>query len=225
MTRLLIAAVLAVMALAAAPSAQAQTEQQTLVDRATLSVQELFSDKVNPQARELMKNAKAVMVCPQVFKAGFILGGQGGSCVLSAHGAGNWSSPAFYGLASGSIGFQIGVQDAQIVFIVLTDKGLAALMDSQFKIGADASVAVATIGAGISGSTTAALRADIVAFSQARGLFAGIALDGSILSQRSEWNREYYGQPLSPEQIVLSNAGNNPGAEPLRETLLQYSGR
>lgn len=223
MMRFVIAGLLAVLALSAAP-ARAQTEQQTLVDRATLTVQEMFSDQVNPDGRRILKNAKGIMICPRVFKAGFILGGQVGSCVLVGR-QGGWSNPAFYGFGSGSIGFQIGVQDAQIAFIVLTEKGLAALMDSQFKIGADASVAVATFGAGVSGATTAALRADIVAFAQARGLFAGIALDGSLISQRTEWNQAYYGQYLSPQQIVLNRQGNNPGADPLREVLGQLSGQ
>lgn len=223
MMRFVIAGLMAVLALAAAP-ARAQTEQQTLVDRATLTVQEMFSDQVNPDGRRILKNAKGIMICPRVFKAGFILGGQVGSCVLVGR-QGGWSNPAFYGFGSGSIGFQIGVQDAQIAFIVLTEKGLAALMDSQFKIGADASVAVATFGAGVSGATTAALRADIVAFAQARGLFAGIALDGSLISQRSEWNQLYYGQYLSPQQIVLNRQGSNPGADPLREVLGQLSGQ
>jgi len=225
MIRLLAAGLLALAAFLAAPAAHAQTEQQTLVDRATLTVQEMFSDKVNPEGRKLLRDAKGIMVCPNVFKAGFIIGGQVGSCVLLGVQNGAWTNPAFYGFGSGSIGFQIGVQDAQIAFIVRTEKGLVALMDSQFKIGADASVAVATVGAGVSGATTAALRADIVAFAQARGLFAGIALDGSLISQRTEWNQAYYGQYLSPQQIVLNRQGNNPGADPLREVLGQLSGQ
>ncbi len=225
MTRLFFAALLALLPLLAAGTARAQTEQQTLVDRATLTVQEMFSDAVNPEGRRLLKNAKGMMICPRVFKAGFIIGGQVGSCVLVGRHDGAWTNPAFYGFGSGSIGFQIGVQDAQIAFIVLTEKGLAALMDSQFKIGADASVAVATYGAGISGATTAALRADIVAFAQARGLFAGIALDGSLINQRSESNQAYYGQYLSPQQIVLNRQGSNPGADPLREVLGQLAGQ
>jgi lipid-binding SYLF domain-containing protein len=226
MTRLAALCALALLPLLAAPgAARAQTEQQTLVDRATLAVQELFADANSPELRSTLRRAKAVMVCPRVFKAGFILGGQGGACVLTAKTASGWSNPAFYGLGSGSIGLQIGVQDAQIVFLVLTDKGLAALMDSQFKIGADASVAVATIGAGVSGATTAALRADIVAFAQTRGLFAGVAIDGSLISQRSEWNHAYYGQTLAPQQIVLEHQGHNPGADPLRETLAHFAAR
>jgi len=165
-----------------------------------------------------------VLICPQVFKAGFIVGGQGGGCVMSGRNEQGWSNPAFYGLASGSVGFQIGVQDSEIIFIVLTDKGLQALLDSQFKIGADASAAVATIGAGISGSTTAALKADIVAYSNARGLFAGVSLDGSLISTRSDWNQSYYGQPMAAQQLVISHQGTNPGAAPLREMLGRYSG-
>jgi lipid-binding SYLF domain-containing protein len=214
------------LSLAAVPNrAMAQTDQQSLVDRATLSVQEMLSDNSNPDARNLLRDAKGVMVCPRVFKAGFILGGQGGSCVMVGHANGGWSSPAFYGLGSGSIGFQIGVEDSQIIFIIRTQKGLQALMDSQFKFGANAGVAVATIGAGVSGATTAALRADIVAFAKSRGLYAGISLDGSIISQRTDWNSAYYGQPLSPQQIVLNGQGQNPGAEPLKEMLNRFATR
>ncbi len=221
MRQFLIAAVFALLLPAVA---HAQGEQQTLVDRATLTVQEMLGDKDASEARNLMRKSKGVMVCPRIFKAGFILGGQGGGCVMVGRTRSGWSNPAFYGLASGSIGFQIGIQDAQIIFIVLTEKGLQALLDSQFKIGADASVAVATIGAGVSGSTTAALNADIVAFATARGLFAGISIDGSLISTRSDWNQEYYGQPMAAQQLVISNQGNNPGADPLREMLSRFSG-
>jgi len=215
MVRLLFLALLGLIPLAA----HAQTDQQALVDRATLTVQEMLSDSNNVQARKLLKNAKGVMVCPRVFKAGFIVGGEGGSCVLVGRADQSWSSPAFYGLGTGSVGFQIGVQDSQIIFLVLTDNGLKALMNSQFKFGGDASVAVATIGAGVQGATTTALRADIVAFAAARGLFAGVSLEGTVISQRSEWNQTYYGQAFSPQQIVLNGQGQNPGAEPLKEML------
>jgi lipid-binding SYLF domain-containing protein len=95
-------------------------------------------------------------------------------------------------------------------------------MDSQFKFGADAAIAVATIGAGVEGSTTAAAGADIIAFARARGLFAGIALEGSLLTNRSEMNRAYYGQDISARQIVVAMQAHNPGADPLRAALMRY---
>ncbi|RKK04580.1 hypothetical protein EBE87_13735 [Pseudoroseomonas wenyumeiae] len=203
----------------------AQGEEQVLVDRATLTVQEMLSGSEGPQtdAQGLLRRARAVMICPRIFRAGFILGGQGGDCVLLARdGAGSWSSPAFYTLGAGSIGFQIGVQDAQIMMMILTNKGLGALLDSQFKIGADAGVAVATVGGGIAGSTTAAVGADIVTVARSRGLYAGVSLDGSLMSSRSEANRAYYGQGYSARQIVIDMAAHNPGADPLRGMLMRF---
>jgi len=232
MIRLVLAAALALLSLVTLTPgvARAQTEEQALVDRATLAVQEMFSNPTTQAMVDLMKRARGALICPRVFKASFFFGGQGGGCVLvgrSGAEGGNtgapWSSPAFYGMGSGSFGFQVGVQDAEMIFIVLTDKGLRALLDSQFKFGANAGIAIATVGGGIEGSTTAALRADIVAFSQVSGVYAGISIDGTLLSSRSEWNQSYYGKPLSAQQIVLSLDGQNPGAEPLKEMLSRYS--
>lgn len=222
MARLLFIALLALSACAG--QAQSQTDQQTLVDRSTLVVQEMLGDQNATEARNLMKRAKGAMVCPRIFKAGFFVGGQGGGCLLVGRSAnGGWSGPAFYSMGSASLGLQIGVQDAEMIFIVLTDKGLQALLDSQFKFGADASVAVATIGAGVSGATTAALRADIVSFAQARGAFAGISLEGSLLSNKSDWNAAYYGRQIGAQQIVIGMDGQNPGAAPLQEMLARYA--
>lgn len=203
--------------------ARAQTEQQALVDRATLAVQEVMSDN-DPQAFvRLLKRSRAVLVCPRVFRAGFFVGGEGGGCVLSARdGAGSWSSPAFMALGSGSVGLQIGVSDSQVVMMIVTEKGLNAVLDSQFKFGADAQIAVATVGAGIEGATTAAVGADIVTWSRSRGLFAGAALEGSLLAARSEWNKAYYGRDVSPRQIVIGMEVHNPGADPLRQILMQF---
>lgn len=219
----LVAVALAVLPWLAARPAQAQGDEQTLVDRATLAVQEMISQNLSEDPRKALSNARAVMICPRVFKAGFILGGEGGSCVLLARaGNGTWSYPAFYGMGGGSIGFQAGIQDAQFVMMIMTEKGLRAILDSQFKLGADASLAIATIGAGIEGATTGALGADIVAFSQTRGLFGGISLQGSLMGQKSEWNRAYYGREMGSRQIVIDMQASNPGADPLRDVLTRY---
>ncbi len=200
-----------------------QGEQQTLVDRSALATQEMMTQTVTNGPRDLLRKAKAVMICPRIFKAGFFFGGEGGRCVLLARAAnGTWSYPAFYNIGSGSFGLQFGIEDSQLIMLIMTDRGLSAVLDSQFKIGANASIAVATIGAGIQGSTTAAVGADIVAFSENRGLFGGIALEGSIMSTLTDWNQAYYGQPFAARQIVIMMQGSNPGADPLRDLLTRF---
>jgi len=217
---------LAGLVLAAPRPALAQSEAQGLVDRATLTVQEMLTEGDANAVRDvnrLLRQARAVMVCPRLFRAGFIFGGQGGDCVLTARdGAGSWSSPAFYTIGSASFGFQIGIQDAQVMMLILTDKGLGAVMDSQVKLGADASVALATIGGGIAGATTTAVGADIVSYARTRGLYAGISLEGSLLSSRSDFNQAYYGRPAGSRQIVLEMQAHNPAADPLRAALMRF---
>ena len=204
-------------------TARAQSDQQQLVDRATLAAQQMLNDRDGRDAQYVLKRARAVMICPQVFKAGFLLGGQGGSCVLVARdGAGSWSAPAFYGLGGGSIGFQAGIQDAEVMLLIMSDRGLNAIMDSQFKLGADASATFVDLGGGIEGATTAALSADIVGFTRARGLYAGISLSGSLMSSKSDWNQAYYGRPVAAQQIVLGMEATNPAADPLRQVLIQF---
>lgn len=201
-------------------AARAQSEQQALVDRATLAAQEMLNERNGQDARYVLKRARAAMICPRVFRASFFIGGEGGECVLVARdAAGGWSYPAFYGLGSGSFGFQFGVQDAEVMMMIMTERGLQAVMDSQFKFGADASITFVTLGGGVEGATTAALRADIVAFARTRGLFAGIALQGSIMGASNEGNRAYYGRSVSAPQIVVDMQASNPGADPLRELL------
>jgi SH3 domain-containing YSC84-like protein 1 len=220
---LLAAAALVVLPWLAPRPAHAQGDQQTLVDRATLAIQDMANQSLTEDPRSLLGRARAVMVCPRVFKAGFFFGGEGGACVLLARaGNGTWSYPAFYGMGSGSFGLQIGIQDAQFVMLIMTERGLHAILDSQFKIGADASLAIATVGVGVQGSTTGALGADIIAFSQTRGLYGGISLEGSLMGQRSEWNRAYYGRDMGTRQIVIDMQASNPGADPLRDVLTRY---
>jgi len=211
--------------LALAGCTQGTGGEQTLVDRAALTVQEMMTQNVSQDPKSLLRRAKGALICPRVFKAGFFVGGEGGSCVLLARsGNGTWSYPTFYDVGSGSFGFQFGVQDSQLLLLIMTSKGLNALMDSQVRLGANASVAVATVGAGVQGSTTTAVGADIVAFAAARGLFGGVSLEGGVMSARADENQSYYGQPLVARQIVLQMQGVNPGADPLREVLTRFGG-
>ena len=202
---------------------QREQRQQELVDRATLTAQDILGWRQDDEGQKLLPHAKAVMICPSIFRMSFLFGGSGGGCVLLARdGAGSWSAPAFYSMGSGSFGLQAGIQDAEVMLFILTRKGLTAMLDSHFRIGGDASLAFATLGLGVEGATTAALRADIVAVEKTRGLFAGIALQGSIMSSDSIGDRAYYGQPVGAEDIVVAMRVNNPGADPLRATLMRF---
>ncbi len=197
--------------------------EQTLVDRAALTVQEIMTQTVSDDPKIMLRRAKGVMICPRVFKAGFFVGGEGGSCVMLARsGNGTWSYPTFYDIGSGSFGFQFGVQDSQLMLLIMTNRGLNAVMDSQVRLGANASVAVASVGMGVQGATTAAVGADILAFAEARGLFGGVSLEGGVMSARTDENQSYYGQPFAARQIVQQMQGVNPGADPLREVLTRY---
>ena len=208
----------------AVAQSERQQQQQELVDRATLAAQDVLAWRQNGgEAQHFLSRAKGVIICPSIFRMSFIFGGSGGGCVLLSRDAnGSWSAPAFYSMGSGSFGLQAGIQDAEIMLFIMTHKGLTAVLDSQFKIGADASIAFATLGAGMEGSTTAALRADIVAVEKTKGLFAGISLQGSMMSADSVGNRAYYGQSVGPEDIVVTMRVNNPGADPLRSALMRF---
>jgi lipid-binding SYLF domain-containing protein len=228
MIRFLVMAALAALTLAqtACSTGMQGGDQQTLVDRATLTIQEMMTQTVSQDPKDMLRRAKAVMVCPRIFKAGFFFGGEGGNCVLLARaGNGTWSYPAFYTIGSASFGFQFGIEDNQLLMLIMTEHGLNAVLDSQVKLGANAGVAVATIGAGVQGSTTAAVGADIVAFAASRGLFGGVALEGSVMSTQSDWNQLYYGQPFGARQLVMQMQGGNPGADPLRDVLTRYGAR
>jgi lipid-binding SYLF domain-containing protein len=208
--------------------AVAQGEAQALVDRSTLTVTEMLGDNVPgvQDAIALLRRARAVLICPRIFRAGFIFAGQGGPCALLARdGAGSWSSPAFYTMGSGSIGLQAGMQDSQVMMLIMNERALHAILDAQFTLGADAAMTVATLGGGVEGATTGALGADIVTFSRTRGLFAGVALNGSIISTRSAYNRDFYGRDVGGRQVVVDMAVHNPGADPLRGALMRFGQR
>jgi SH3 domain-containing YSC84-like protein 1 len=223
MKRLLLAATAA--ATLATPLAALADPPQHLVDSATLTVESMMDGSEGHEAAQFLRHAKAVVVCPNIFRAGFMFGGEGGGCVMVARGnTGGWSDPAFYGMGGGSFGLQIGLQSAQVMMMVMTDNGLNALLDSQFKIGADAGLTVATLGAGVNGSMSTGLTADIISFSKSEGLYGGISLAGSILSNDAGAEQAYYGSPLDARQIVVDMQGSNPGANPLREMLTRYGG-
>ncbi len=209
----------------AAPTAALADPPQILVDSATLSVESIMDGAQGGPAQSYLRRARAVIICPDIFRAGFVFGGEGGSCVMAARAAdGAWSSPAFYNLGGGTFGAQIGVQNAQVMMMVMTGEGLNALLDSQVKFGGEAGGTVATYGTGVAGGMSTALNTDIVTFSKSQGLYGGATISGSSLSNDAGAQQVYYGTDLSARQIVIDMQGSNTGANPLRSTLARYGG-
>ena len=226
--RRILTIMIAALALAAPQMAWAQTSnEQAAVDRATAAIEALRTGPGAPSNMgERLHNARGIMIFPELFKAGFFFGGQGGSGVFLSRDpeTNTWSYPAFYVFGAGSFGLQIGAEMSRIVLIVMNDKALNALMSDEFKIGAEAGIAIANIGTGAENSTTSAVGADIYAFAQSEGLFGGIALQGGIIKPRLVYNHEYYGPEVKSEDIVLRRTAKNPGADALRNALARASG-
>ncbi len=199
---------------------------QPLVDNATLAVQNMLTTEPGGRdAISVLRRARAVVICPNIFRGALVFGGEGGECLMVARAAGgSWSNPAFYSLGSGSFGAQIGVQNAQVLMLIRTTDGLNALLNSQFKFGADAGITAANFGGNAGGALSTALDADIIIFSKTEGLYGGISLNGSILSSDSGKDQAYYGNAVDARQIVVNMQGANPGANPLRAMLTRYGG-
>jgi lipid-binding SYLF domain-containing protein len=206
--------------LAAPLPAAAQVDQQKLVNAAQASVERLRTDpNYDSHWGPLLQSARAVLIVPNLVKAGFILGGEYGMGVMLLRRAdGNWSSPAFYTVTAGSFGIQAGFQDAEVMFAVMSERALQAIMANSLKFGADLGLAIMVLGGGMEAATTTNFGADIYAFSRAVGLFGGGSLEGAVIKPRSTWNAAYYGRTLTPEDI-LHGETISPQADALRQTL------
>ncbi|MEJ2115091.1 MAG: lipid-binding SYLF domain-containing protein [Gammaproteobacteria bacterium] len=188
---------------------------EALVDAASNSVNTFTIDPDMKWFRDNMNKAKGVLIVPQLVKGGLIFGGSGGSGVLLVRGDGNiWSDPAFYTMGSGTVGFQIGVEVSEIILMVMTEKGVDALLTSSFKLGGDVSIAAGPIGAGAKAQT-----ADILAFSRTKGIYGGVNIEGAVLKIRNDWNHDYYGKETSPRAILIERNATNSHADELRNAV------
>jgi lipid-binding SYLF domain-containing protein len=200
-------------------------EARHLVEKAALTLESFMTDPNMEVVRDLIKEARGVFIAPQVLKGAFIVGASGGSGVFLAKDAstGKWSEPAFYTLGGVSFGLQAGGEASEVVLLVMSERGVSALLSNNFKLGADASIAVGPVGAGVSGAT-AALSADIIAFSRAKGLYGGLSLEGSVIAVREDWNHAYYGRSVTPTDILLRRTVSNPGAATLVSAVAKAAG-
>lgn len=200
--------------------AGAATKPEELVEKAALTVEKLKIDPNMPELQRYLEHAQAVLIIPQLIKGGLIIGGEGGSGVLLVKGSdGSWSSPAFYTLGGASFGLQIGGEMSEVVFTIMNDGAIKAILDNQFKMGADLSVAVGPIGKGVGASTTTNFSDDIYAFSKSVGLFGGGTLEGTAIVKRTSWNELYYAAGADPQKILVERMYFNPHADRLRASL------
>jgi SH3 domain-containing YSC84-like protein 1 len=193
------------------------SDAAALVQTAQATINTFVANKDFPSLPPALAKAVGVLVFPQVLKAGFVLGGSGGTGVLLVRDAasGDWVGPAFYTIGSASFGLQAGAQSAEVVMVIQSQKALDSIYSNKVKLGGDMSVAVGPKGSG----GAAALSSDFLAFSTTKGLFAGIAFDGSVVDVRQNLNAAYYGPNTSPIDIVVKRTAVNPAAEPLRQTM------
>jgi lipid-binding SYLF domain-containing protein len=160
---------------------------------------------------KLLDEAHAIVVVPDSIKAGLVIGGRRGHGLLSVKRAdGTWSNPSFVTLTGGSIGFQAGVQSSDIVLVFRSERGLDSIVNGKFTLGADAGVAAGPVGRNASASTDGQLKAEIWSWSRARGLFAGVALDGAVLAIDDNANEAVYGQDTTPRMIFEDRYAQRP---------------
>ena len=200
------------------PAAAAEpAEQQLLVDKARVTFENFMTDKDHLWLRENLNQAKGLIIIPSLLKAGFFIGGSGGSGVLIVKNekTGQWSQPAFYTLGAGSLGIQFGAEAAEIIMMVRTQKAVDKLFTSSFKLGGDTSIAVGPVGKGVKSDVVA----DILSFSRTKGAFAGVSLEGSVIKTKDKWNEAYYGKAVSPIDIIVKGSVSNPGSKALRESV------
>jgi lipid-binding SYLF domain-containing protein len=194
-----------------------KTEAQTIVEKSRLTLNSFMNNQDYRWLQENLKNAKGILIYPQLLKAGFIFGGSGGTGVLlvADEKTGNWSQPAFYTVGSVSFGLQIGGEAAETVILVMSSKAVDSLYTSSVKMGGDTSFAMGPVGAGAKSN----VMADFVAFSMSEGAYAGLNLEGSVVGVRDSLNEAYYGKPVRPVQIIVEKQVSNKGSEPLRTDL------
>jgi lipid-binding SYLF domain-containing protein len=173
--------------------------------------------------QQIMDSAECVAVVPSMIKGGFIFGAAMGKGVVTCRNANGWSAPAFFRIEGGSFGFQAGGQAVDLVMLVMNQRGMQALLSSHFKIGADASAAAGPVGRLAEGMTDITMRSEILTYSRARGLFAGVSLNGAVVKQHKDDTRAFYGR-MVPFRLLLTGGVAAPAeAESFLTTVAKYN--
>lgn len=221
-----ISVITCVIALAATTlPALAAGDKQKLDERLTSAqdvITEVMStpDKGIPQT--ILAGAKCVVVIPSFKKGAFVVGGQYGQGVATCRTPRGWSSPVFVQLAGGSFGFQIGGQATDLVLVAMNQNGLQDMLKNKFKIGGDAAASAGPVGRNAQAGTDWKLNAEFLTYSRSKGLFAGIDLDGTVLSQNQDDTRTFYGANIPFEQVLKGNKATPVSARPFVRTVAKF---
>jgi len=171
---------------------------------------------------EVMGSAQCVAVIPSMLKAGFVFGARYGRGVASCRTAKGWSDPAFFTIQGGSFGLQIGGQAVDLIMLIMNNRGMENLLNSKFKLGADASVAAGPVGRHAAADTDWKMRAQVLSYSRARGVFAGLELNGAVIKQDRESTREFYGH-MQPTRTTLETVSSPQGSYPFLQSLSKWA--
>jgi lipid-binding SYLF domain-containing protein len=221
MTRLLnwaAAAAFAVGLIGLAHAPAKAADAAAILADANTTITDLKRDPVFLNARATLRNARAVLIVPKLIKGGFMFGAEGGEGVLLARTRRGWSPPAFYTLGSASFGLQIGLEQAELVMFIMSDRALRGVEAGKIKLGAGAGVTVVTLGAAGEAATPVNLAGDILAWEVAKGVYGGLTLNGSVIAPQDDTNAAFYGARVSVYDII-SGRVRNPAGEPLRANL------
>jgi lipid-binding SYLF domain-containing protein len=208
-------------------SAFAGEEENARANNAVRVLREIMMAPDKRVPSDLMHSAYAIAVIPDVIKAGFVIGGRHGVGLVAVKGAdGTWSNPSYVSMSGGSIGFQAGVSSTDVILVFRTQRGVDSIVHGKFTLGADASVAAGPVGRNAQAATDAQLKAEIYSYSRSRGLFAGVALDGSVLAIDNDANQAVYGEGVTPRRIFENGVSNVPNAVvDFRDRLEEYTAR
>ena len=192
----------------------AQEKEETRLKESAAVLKEILATPDKGIPRDLLNKAECVVVFPSVKKAAFLVGGSYGrgviTCRSGANFRGPWGAPAMFALEGASFGLQIGGEATDFVLLVMNEKGANSVMSSKIKLGADASAAAGPVGRTSSAETDVAMKAEILSWSRARGVFGGISLEGSTLRSDDGANKNLYGQELSAKEIVREGKVKTP---------------
>jgi lipid-binding SYLF domain-containing protein len=194
-------------------------DAEIIVNKARLVIEEIKNAPDSGPAYDLLRQSAGVAIIPEMFKGGFVLGGSYGKGVVVARKDGKWSGPAFVYIGAGSIGFQIGVQLTDLILVVIGQNTMDSFLRSSFKLGGDAAVAAGPLGAQATAATDILFKGGIYSYSRAKGLFAGVSLEGAGMGSEFDLNRAYYQTTSNPKEILYGQVDTPSSGKKLFEAL------